>query len=209
MWRLGLTGSIAMGKSTAARVFRLLGVPVYDADREIHRLLARGGAGVAPVAERFPQALVDNAIDRQMLGRIVFEDRQALRRLEAILHPLARRREYRFLAAAARRRAPLVVLDIPLLFETGGAARCDAAVVVSAPAFLQRDRALSRRGMSADKFAGILARQMDDREKRRRADFVVTTGLGRRSSLNQLRRIVTMMTRPDWRPKRHRRRATR
>ncbi len=190
---LGLTGSIAMGKSTAARILRRLGIPVYDADGAVHRLLGRGGAAVAPIAAAFPEAVRDGAVDRQALGAIVFRDRAALARLERIVHPLVRRAQESFLRRQAARRARLVVLDIPLLLEGDGASRCDAVIVVSAPASLQEQRALSRPGMSRERLAGIRARQMPDREKRRRADFVVATGLGKRHSLRRLVQIVRVM----------------
>ena len=190
---LGLTGSIGMGKSTAATLLRRLGVPVHDADRNIHRLLARGGPAVPKIAEAFPGVVRDGAVDRARLGAIVFADRAALARLEAILHPLARQNQARFLAAAARRRVPVVVLDIPLLFETGGERRCDAVVLVTAPAALQRARVLSRPGMTPAKLDGILKRQMPDAEKRRRADFIVQTSLDKRYTLSRLARIVAAM----------------
>jgi dephospho-CoA kinase len=188
---LGLTGSIGMGKSTTARLFRLLGQPVYDADREVHALSAPGGRAVAPILAAFPEVRnASGGIDRAALGRLVFADRPALGRLEGILHPMVGAAQRRILAAFARRRARLVVLDIPLLLEGGGERRCDAVVVVTAPAFLQRDRVLARPGMTAERFRGILRRQMPDREKRRRADHVVQTGIGRRHALRQLRRIL-------------------
>lgn len=190
---LGLTGSIGMGKSTAARGFRRLGVPVYDADAEVHRLLDKGGAAVPLVSAAFPGVVKEGAVDRAALGKRVFDDPDALERLEDILHPLARDAQERFLRAAARRHEPLVVLDVPLLFETGGDARCDAVVVVSAPRHLQAARVLNRPGMTPERFAAIQARQMSDAEKRRRADFVVRTSLGRGASLNSLRRIVKLM----------------
>lgn len=190
---LGLTGSIAMGKSTAAASFRRLGVPVYDADGAVHRLLAKGGAAVPLIAAAFPGTVVDGAVDRQALGRIVFKDRSALARLERIVHPLVRAGEGRFLRRHAARRARLVVLDIPLLFEDGGEGRCDAVVVVSAPAFVQAQRVLSRPGMTLERLEGILKRQMPDREKRRRAHFVVETGLGKRHGLRRIARIVKVM----------------
>ncbi len=193
---LCLTGSIAMGKSTAAAAFRRLGVPVFDADAEVHRLLARGGAAVARVAEAFPGVLKDGAIDRRALGAQVFGDAAGLRRLEAILHPMVGVARRRFLRHAAARRAPLVVLDIPLLFEGGGARRCDHVVVVSAPAFVQRARALSRDAMTEQKFAAILAQQTPDAEKRARADFVVPTGLGKRHALDAIRRLLARLNRP-------------
>ncbi len=191
---LGLTGSIGMGKSTAAATLRLLGVPVFDADAEVHRLLATGGAAVAPVEAAFSGVrAAAGGIDRQRLGQCVFKDRAALHRLEAILHPLVRAAERRFVASARARRERLAVLDIPLLFETGGGMRCDYVVVVSAPARLQRERVMRRPGMSAARFAGILAAQMPDREKRRRADFVVWTALGRDESFRKLRAIVRQL----------------
>ncbi len=190
---LGLTGSIAMGKSTAAATFRRLGVPVYEADRAVHRLLAKRGAAVAAVARAFPGVVREGKIDRQALGALVFRDKEALARLERIVHPLVREAQEKFLRRQAARRAPLVVLDIPLLLESGGDARCDAVVVVSAPAFLQAQRALSRPGMTRERLSGILAHQMPDREKRWRADFVVTTGLGKRHGLRRISRIVKVM----------------
>ena len=192
---LCLTGSIAMGKSTAANAFRRLGVPVFDADAEVHRLLGRGGAAVARVAEAFPGVLADGAIDRRALGALVFGDAPGLRRLEAILHPMVGVARHRFLRRAAARRSPLVVLDIPLLFEGGGARRCDRVAVVSAPAFVQRARALARDGMTEQKFAAILAQQTPDAEKRARADFVIPTGLGKRQSLDAIRRLLARLSR--------------
>ncbi len=191
---LGLTGSIGMGKSTAAAVLRTLGLPLFDADRVVHRLLEPNGAAAGPVAAAFADVGSEaGGIDRGRLGRRVFADRAALARLEAILHPLVARAERRFLAQAHSRRAPIVVLDIPLLFETGGEGRCDYVLVVSAPKFLQRQRVLRRPGMSAARFAAILAQQMPDAEKQRRADFVVRTGLNRKQSLHRLRAIVKLL----------------
>ncbi|MBI4183997.1 MAG: dephospho-CoA kinase [Proteobacteria bacterium] len=208
---LGLTGSIGMGKSTAALMLRRLGVPVHDADAAVHRLIGPGGAAVEAVGAAFPDARAseDGAtyIDRTALGRRVFADRTALRRLEALLHPLVRAAEARFLSRMARNRVRLVVLDVPLLFETGGERDCDLVAVVSAPAFLQRQRVLGRTGMSEGRLASILGAQMTDAEKRRRADVVVLTGLRRRLTLRQLVRIVRRLRarpgrrRPSrWRP---------
>lgn len=187
---LGLTGSIGMGKSTAARMLRALRVPVHDSDAAVHRLLGRGGDAVGPIAQAFPGVVRDGAVDRQALGARVFGDPPALKRLEAIVHPLVRRSQQRFLARCARRKVPLAVLDIPLLFESGNERRVDAIAVVSAPAFVQRARVLARPGMTPGKLAQILARQMPDREKRRRADFVVPTGLGRAPTRAALERLV-------------------
>jgi dephospho-CoA kinase len=191
---IGLTGSIGMGKSTAAAMLRRQGVWVHDADAVVHQLLGKGGAAVPAITEAFPGVVKDGAVDRIALGKRVFGDPSALRRLEAIVHPLVRGHTDRFLAAAARARRPLVVLDIPLLFETGGR-RCDGTVVVSAPAYLQAQRVLRRPGMTGEKLAAILARQMPDREKRRRADVVVTSGLGKSSTYRQLARGLRRLRR--------------
>lgn len=187
---LGLTGSIAMGKSTAAAILRYLGVPVHDSDAVVRRLLAKNGAGVDLVAEVFPDTVQDGAVDRQALGALVFADPESLNMLESLLHPLVTARTQYFLKQSARAGVSLVVLDIPLLFETGADRRCDATIVVSAPALVQRQRALARPGMTAAKLAGILARQLPDAAKRRRADFVVPSGLGRGVTLRALRRVV-------------------
>ncbi len=192
---LGLTGSIGMGKSTAAAALRREGVPVHDADAAVHRLLGRGGAAVAAVEAAFPGVTGDGAVDRQALGRCVFGDPAALARLEAIRHPLVQRATRRFLVRARRARRPLAALDIPLLFETGGDRRCDAVIVVSAPRFVQRARVLKRRGMTPDRLAGIEARQRPDAQKRRRADVVVPTGLDRRTALRALRQVLKLARR--------------
>ena len=190
---LGLTGSIGMGKTTAAEAFQRLGIPIFDADQEVHRLLAKGGAAVADVQATFPGVVVDGAVDRGELGRRVFGDADALKGLEAILHPRVRASRARFLRSARARGESLVVLDIPLLFETGGESQCDFTCVVSAPEFVQANRVMRRLGMTPEKFAGVLSRQMPDAEKRRRADFVIPTGIGKRYSLQHIKRIVTML----------------
>jgi dephospho-CoA kinase len=190
---LGLTGSIGMGKSTAAKMFRRLGVPVHDADAAVHALLAKGGAAVKPIDAAFPGVVVDGAVDRRLLGQQVFGNPAALRRLERIVHPLVREDSRRFLRRQRLRRAPVVVFDIPLLFEGRNERRCDAVVVVTAPSFLQRARVLSRPGMTPGKLEAILKQQIPDREKRRRADFVVDTGLGKRYTLRRLAGIVKML----------------
>ena len=168
---LGLTGSIGMGKSTAARFFAEAGVPVHDADAAVHRLYA--GEAVEPIAAAFPGTVVDGKVDRVKLAAQVLDDPAALKRLEAIVHPLVRAQEIKFLAEAAARGAPVVVLDIPLLFEVGAEDRVDAVVVVSASSELQRERVLMRADMSEGKLDAILAKQTPDEEKRRRAHFVV------------------------------------
>ena len=194
MFILGLTGSIGMGKSTAAAQLRRLGLPVHDADAAVHALMGPGGAAVAAVGAAFPGVVKNGAVDRQVLGAKVLGDDAALKRLEAILHPLVRRSEKRFLAACARRRVPLVVLDIPLLFETGGDARCDAVLVVHCRPALQRRRVLARPGMTEKKFEAILARQVPAREKVWLADFAVNTGIGRHAALMDLKRIVKLLS---------------
>ncbi len=190
---LGLTGSIGMGKSTAADMLRAMGVPVNDSDANIHLLLAKGGGAVDPVRRAFEGVVAKGAVDRAALGALVFGDADALKKLESILHPMVSRIQDSFLKQAAGRHAPLVVLDVPLLFEVGTDRRCDATVVLTAPRFLQEIRVLRRPGMTHKKFEGVLARQLPDAEKRRRADFVVQTGNGRRHTLNHLRWIVTLM----------------
>jgi len=184
-----------MGKSKAAAALRRLGLPMHDSDAEVHRLLSTDSAAVAAVAAAFPGVVRDGVVDRGELGRRVFADPAALQRLEAILHPLVRRAQRRFLARAAAARRPLVVLDIPLLFETGAQRNCDAIVAMTAPRFVQLARLRRRPGMTAQRLAGVEARQTPDLEKRRRADFVVPTGLNRRTSLRALTRIVRVLRR--------------
>lgn len=191
---LGLTGSVGMGKSTAATMLKRMRVPVYDADAAVHRMMAKGGSAVAAVAAAFPGVENNGAIDRAALGRRVFGDGTAMKRLEAIIHPMVRADESHFLDAMRRRGAKLVVMDVPLLFESGRQRRYDATMVISAPAFLQRARVLARPGMTATRFAAILARQMPDAAKRRRADFLVTSGLGRAATWRQLRRVLRALT---------------
>ena len=187
---IGLTGGIGMGKSTAARVFRRLGVPVHDADATVHGLYAKGGAGVAAVAQLVPEAVVGGAVSREVLRERALADPSLLGRLEAAIHPLVRREEARFLATCRRARRPLCVLDIPLLFETGADARVDLVIVVTAPSTVQRARVLARGGMTEDRFRVILARQTPDAAKRRRADVVVRTGLSRHFAQARIRRVV-------------------
>jgi dephospho-CoA kinase len=193
MMLVGLTGSLAMGKSQTAAMFAELGCPVFDADLEVHRLYAEGGAAVAPVAALFPTALADGAIDRARLSALLLADPAALPRLEAIVHPLVRQAEARFIAAAAAAQQPFVILDIPLLFETGRDSAMDRLVVVSAPAGIQRRRALARPGMTEEKLAQLLARQTPDADKRARADFIVDTGRGLDDAFDQVRSIVSRL----------------
>jgi dephospho-CoA kinase len=183
---LGLTGSVGMGKSATAAIFRRRGVPVHDADAMVHRLYQ--GEARAPVAAAFPEAMVEGRIDRHRLGALVFDDAQAMARLEAIVHPLLREAESVFLDR--EKTKSLVVLDIPLLFETGAEARCHAVAVVSAPAEVQRERVLARPGMTEERFAAILSRQMPDVEKRRRAHVVIDTGRGFDAAQSQVDDLV-------------------
>lgn len=193
---LGLTGSIGMGKSTAAGALRQLGVPILEADRVVHQLTAPHGGALPAIGKAFPGTVARGRLDRGKLGAIVFADDAALTRLEAILHPLFLAEQRRFIARARRNRAALVAIDIPLLYEIGADAHMDAVIVVSAPPMIQRARVLHRRGMTQARLAAIAARQMPDREKRRRADFIVRTGGARRDALRQLKAIVDSLTRP-------------
>jgi dephospho-CoA kinase len=174
--RIALTGSIAMGKSTVAQMMRDEGIAVFDADAAVHEMYARKGRAVAPVGRRFPDAIVDEAVDRTRLAQLVLGDSEAIKALEAIVHPLVHDEQRRFLEQAAQRDDLVVVFDIPLLFEGNRAKEFDAVIVVSASPEQQRERALDRPGMTAEKFESILARQVPDEEKRRRADFVISTG---------------------------------
>jgi len=189
---IGLTGSIGMGKTTTAEAFKRFGIPVHDADAAVHRLFAKGGAAVEPVGDAFPGVVKNGAIDRSILSQKVLGDDAALRRLEAIVHPLVGREKTKFLINAALTRRKAVVLDIPLLFETGGDRSCDLVVVASAPEFLQTARVIGRPGMTAQKLAAIRANQMPDRRKRQRADFIVPTGAGRAFSLRLVSKIAKL-----------------
>jgi dephospho-CoA kinase len=197
---IGLTGSIGMGKSTTAAMFREAGVPVYDADAAVADLYAKGGAAVGPVGEAFPGVVKDGAIDREELRKRVLGQPDELKRLNAIVHPLVGKDRVKFFADAEAQGADMVVLDIPLLFETGGHANMDAVVVVSAPAAMQRERVLARPGMSPERLDAILAQQMADAEKRARAHFVVDTGNGLEPARAQVAEIIAVMRDPARRP---------
>jgi dephospho-CoA kinase len=200
---IGLTGSIGMGKSTTAAMFREAGVPVYDADAAVADLYRKGGAAVGPVGEAFPGVVKDGAIDREALRQAVLGQPEELKRLNAIVHPLVGQGRGSFFADAEAQGADLVVLDIPLLFETGGHANMDAVVVVSAPAEMQRERVLARPGMSPERLDAILAQQMADAEKRARAHFVVDTSRGLEPARAQVAEIIAVMRDPQRRPGRH------
>ena len=187
---VGLTGSIGMGKSETAKLFAKLGIPVHDADAVVHALYDRNGAAVEPIGRAFPGVVKDGRVDRAALAAQLAGDEAAFQRLEAIVHPLVREAERAFLAAAAKRGDDLVVLDIPLLFETGGESRVDAVVVVSAPAEVQRARVLAREGMSLEKLEAIHARQVPDVDKRAQADFLIETDKGLAHAFEAVKRVV-------------------
>lgn len=192
MMIVGLTGSIAMGKSTTAQMFREFGVPVNDADEVVHALYR--GEAVAPVEAAFPGTVREGAIDRAELSRQLLAAPERLRELESIVHPLVRRKEREFLDKNAAANAAFVVLDIPLLFETGAEARVDRVVVVSCAPDIQRERAMKRPGMTEEKFAMILARQVPDSQKRERADYIVDTSDSFDNTRQQVRAIVDDLT---------------
>jgi dephospho-CoA kinase len=192
MLLIGLTGSLGMGKSTTAKFFAEAGVPVHDADAYVHQLYE--GEAVPAIEASFPGTTSGGKVDRQKLGARVFGDRDALQRLEAIVHPLVRAGTARFVTDAERRGAAMAVVDIPLLFETGAADQFDAIVVVTAPPEIQRARALERPGMTPDKLDSILAKQMPDAEKRRRADFIVDTGHGMAAARAQVAAILQALS---------------
>lgn len=187
---LGLTGGIGMGKSNAATMFRKLGLPVFDADATVHRLQAPGGRAVGPIGAAFPGTVQDGRLVREALRNAVLGNKDAIATLNGIVHPMVRDEERRFLADARRAAKRTVVLDIPLLFETKGRKRIDSVVVVSAPASLQRARVLQRSAMTPERLAAILALQMPDAQKRRRADVVIRTGLSRHETQRAIRRLV-------------------
>ena len=201
---IGLTGSIGMGKSTTAAMFREAGVPVYDADAAVHHLYDTGGAAVGPVGEAFPGVVRDGKVDREALRQAVLGKPEELKRLNAIVHPLVGRDRVGFFQKAEQDGADMVVLDIPLLFETGGDANVDAVVVVSAPAEMQRERVLARPGMTSERLDAILAQQLADAEKRARAHFVVDTGHGLEPARAQVAEIIAAMRDPQRRPARDR-----
>ena len=190
---LALTGSIGMGKSATAAMFRAAGVPVWDADAAVHEIYARGGKAVEPVRQRFPDAVVDGAVDRERLSAEVVGNDAAIRDLEAIVHPLVGEHRAAFRARADAQGAEIVVVDVPLLFETGGEKKVDAVVVVSARPEQQRERVLARPGMSAAKFEAILARQTPDAEKRARADHVIDTSLTLAETEAQVQALVATL----------------
>lgn len=189
---LGLTGSIGMGKSTTARMFRDAGVPVHDSDETVHRLYAGKAAGL--IEKRFPGVVHDGVVDREKLAKAVLGQPDALKDLERIVHPLVRADADAFLERHRQEGARLALLDIPLLFETGGEDRVDRILVVTAPAGVQRERVLARAGMTEEKFEAILSRQVPDAEKRRRADYIIDTGQGMDAARRRVAEIVDELT---------------
>lgn len=190
MITLGLTGSIGMGKSTTAAMFRAAGIPVYDADAAVAEIYLKGGAAVEPLEATFPGVTRDGAVDREALRQRVLGDDEAMAKLNAVVHPLLGKDRLAFFAKAQADKADLVVLDIPLLFETGGERNMNAVVVVSAPADQQRQRVLAREGMTPERLDAILARQLPDAEKRARADFVIDTGRGLEAAEAQVSAVI-------------------
>ncbi|WP_295241306.1 dephospho-CoA kinase [uncultured Brevundimonas sp.] len=195
---LGLTGSIGMGKSTTTAMFADLGAVVWNADDSVHRLYLPGGAAVGPVGQAFPGVVVDGAVDRTRLAEALGKDDTAFRRLEAIVHPLVAQDRAADLEAARTAGVKLAVLDIPLLFETGGDRAVDAVVVVTADPAIQAERVLARPGMTRERFDAILARQIPDAEKRMRADFVIDTGRGLEAARAEVEAIVAAVLDPSW-----------
>lgn len=198
---IGLTGSMGMGKTTAADNFHGLGIPVHNADKAVHDLMGRHCEAVAAVEAAFPGIVKEGAVDRRALAARVFDGSDAdenLDALEAILHPLVRRRQKEFLGHAEAQGDEMVVLEVPLLLETGGDAICDVVVVVSAPTDVQKKRILSRPGMTKARLRAILARQIPDAEKRRRADFVIETDVDRAQSLRAVENIVKVIRHGNW-----------
>lgn len=199
---LGLTGSIGMGKSTTTALFADRGARVWNADAAVHALYIRSGAAVGPVGEAFPGVIVDGAVDRARLAEALGSDATAFRRLETIVHPLVAAGRQADLEAARAAGVRLAVLDIPLLFETGGDQAVDAVVVVTADAETQRRRVLARPGMTPERFEAIVSRQMPDAEKRRRADFVIDTSHGMNAARARVDEIAGIVLAPDWTPRR-------
>lgn len=202
MIHLGLTGSIGMGKSTTAQMFREAGVPVYDADAAVADLYVRGGAAVEPLEAAFPGVTRDGAVDREALRLRVLGDDAAMTRLNAVVHPLLGRDRLEFHRRAEATGADILVFDIPLLFETGGERNMDAVVVVTAPADVQRARVLAREGMTPERLDAILSRQVPDADKRARADFVIDTGRGLEPARDAVGRVLASVRDPSWRSRR-------
>lgn len=190
---VGLTGSIGMGKSETAKMFRRLGIAVYDADAAVHGIYAPGGSAVAPIEEAFPGVTGPNGVDRDALAKRVLNDPAALKKLESIVHPLVGLEQQKFLAQAAAEKAEIIVIDVPLLYETGGQKRVDCVVLVSAPYELQRERVLARPGMSEEKFQSILAKQVPDAQKREQADYIIDSSKGLEAAMAQVEALIPLL----------------
>ena len=193
---IGLTGSIGMGKSTTAAMFRDAGIPVYDADAAVHAAYDVGGVAVGPVGEAFPGTVRDGRVDREALRNAVLGKPEAMAKLNSIVHPLIGRSRSEAFEAATASGADIIVLDVPLIYETGGEKNMDAVIVVSAPAEMQRARVLAREGMSPERLDAILAQQMPDAEKRKRADFVIDTGKGLEVARTQVTEVIAALRKP-------------
>ncbi len=191
---LGLTGSIAMGKTETAKMFQRLAIPVYSADDAVHELYAKNGAAVKPIGDLYPDVIVNGAVNREKLSCKILAEPDVVKNIEKIVHPMVRQKQREFIATSKQTGASLVVLDIPLLFETGGAEHVDKILVVSAPADIQRRRALARPAMTPEKFDLILSRQMPDQEKRAKADYIVETDKGLEHAFSQVNEIVRELT---------------
>ncbi|MBU99548.1 MAG: dephospho-CoA kinase [Rhodospirillaceae bacterium] len=191
---LGVTGSIAMGKSTVSTMLSRMNNPMHDADKTVHNLMKVNGKAYYEIAKRFPRAIETNSVDRTRLGQEVFGNPEKLKELENILHPLVREARDNFIRQQYRYRSRLAILDVPLLYETGGDKHCHKVLVVSAPYFIQRQRVLARQGMTQTKFHDILKRQLPDYEKRKRADFIVPTGLGKAYTYKALKRLMRSLS---------------
>ena len=191
---LGVTGSIAMGKSTVSTMLSRMNNPMHDADKTVHNLMKVNGKAYYEIAKRFPRAIEANSVDRTRLGQEVFGNPEKLKELENILHPLVSEARDNFIRQQYRYRSRLAILDVPLLYETGGDKHCHKVLVVSAPYFIQRQRVLARQGMTQTKFHDILKRQLPDYEKRKRADFIVPTGLGKAYTYKALKRLMRSLS---------------
>lgn len=190
VYRLGLTGSIGMGKSTTAEMFREAGIPVFDSDAIVHELYARGGEAVPLIAEAFPSVIENGEVSREKLSTVLAAEPSGFDRLNAIVHPLVLEKRQVFLEKAGQDGAPLVVFDIPLLFETGAETSVDGVLVATAPEAVQRERVLGRPGMTEAKFDQILSRQTPDSEKRKRADFLIDTSLGHEAAWKSVEELI-------------------
>lgn len=190
---LGLTGSIGMGKSTVGKMFEALGIPIYNADAEVHKLYQPGGAAVAPIQEVFPKAVVEGQVVRSILSKLVLGDDEAIKKLEAIVHPLVGVDRSNFLGQAEKEGHKMAIIDVPLIYETGGEKNFHKIIVVSAPKEVQRARVLARDDMTEGKFEAILARQVPDEIKRARADYVINTNCSEEETLEQVKQLVDVL----------------